>query len=300
MTPGRLREAELALLNAPFDPEGWTRALELFAWSNGSSCSNLVAVGGPLPLSLNMFVGREAERSARYFSQPHLWGSCNWRVNSSGRPMTIQHEPHYAAYRQQADTSDYDDAVSDLDIPFGCQAVIFRDSRTFLGIADLRSSRDGPCDAAALQSFGALLRPMQRSLRLQMALSGESADLMLDSPALLSSAVVLVDRHGCVCGMSPAAEALAEEGGPIRLQSLLFELADPVENRLMQSILARLLSEPGRDDRSWADKMIVGRRSGRRFVARAFRIPQERQSLGFDAHASIIFEAERKDQQQHG
>ena len=34
-----------------------------------------------------------------------MWGATNWRVNSAGPAMSIQHEPHYAAYRASAVTA---------------------------------------------------------------------------------------------------------------------------------------------------------------------------------------------------
>ena len=52
--------------------------------------------------------------------------------------MTIQHDGHYRAYRRQhgpALTADYDDVVSDLDMQYGCQAVLLADQEHFLGLA---------------------------------------------------------------------------------------------------------------------------------------------------------------------
>lgn len=289
----RIRETELALLNAPFEPDGWTRALEMVASATGSAGANLVGVGGPLALSLNLITGRDAGLADRYLARAELWGACNWRVNSSGLPLTVQHERHYAAYRQAADTSIYDDAVSDLDMQFGCQSVLISDSRTFVGLAVFRGRREGPCDVAALGCFNALLRPMQRALRLQMALSGEAAELMLGDLSSVHSAVVLIDRHGSVCAMSPAAELLAEEGGPIRLSGLLLELSDRKENRLMQSALARLLSGGAAGHDSCVHEMPVHGAAGeprRRWIARAFRLPQREHGLGFDPHVAVAFD----------
>lgn len=290
----QIREAELALLNAPFEPDGWTRALELVASATASAGANLIGVGGPLALSLNLVTGRDAAVADRYFARPELWGACNWRVNSSGPPLTVQHERDYTAYRQATDTSLYDDAVSDLDMQFGCQSVLISDSRTFVGLAVFRGRREGPSDASALGCFKALLRPMQRALRLQMALSGEAAELMLGNLSSLHSAVVLIDRHGCVCAMSPAAEPLAEPGGPVRLSGLLLELSERKQNRLMQSALARLLSDEGSSDAAWVHEMPVRGGAGEpqdRWIARAFRLPQRDHGLGFNPHVAVAFES---------
>ena len=290
----QLRETELALLNAPFEAGGWTRAIDMVASATGGAGANLVGLGGPLALSLNLFTGREEALADRYFARPELWGACNWRVNCSARPLSVQHDSHYAAYRQTVDTSDYDDAVADLDMQFGCQSVLVSDSRTFLGLAVFRGRREGLCDVSALERFRALLRPLHRALRLQMALSGEAAELMVGDLSALDSAVVLIDRHGCLCALSPAAERLVEPDGPIRLSGLMFELCDGADNRRMQSALARLLSSEGADDSSWVQEMRVVHAAAADlhdgWVARAFRLPQREHGLGFNPHVAIAFE----------
>lgn len=293
MNPDQIRQTELALLNAPFDPGGWQRAIAMVAQTTGGAGANLVAFGGPLPLSLNLFTGREEAIAERHFARPELWGRCNWRVNSSARPLTVQYERHYSAYRKTADTADYDDAVADLDMQFGCQSVLIDDSRTFVGLAVYRGRREGPSDAVALEAFRRLLRPIQRALRLQLALSGEAAEFMVGDLSLLHSAVVLLDRHGCVCAMTPAAESLAEAGGPVRLSGLLFALSNADENARMQVALARLLAEGTAAEASWVSEMCVGRRAGEPgggWMARAFRLPQRDHGLGFNPHVAIAFE----------
>ena len=289
----QIRQTELALLNAPFEPEGWTRAIDMIAHATGGAGANLIGFGGPVPLSLNLFTGREEALAERYFARPELWGRCNWRVNSSAKPMTVQHELHYSAYRQTADTADYDDAVSDLGMEFGCQSILIDDSRTFVGLAVYRGRREGPSDAAALQTFQRLLRPLQRALRLQLALSGEAAELMLGDLSLVHSAVILLDRHGCLCALTPAAEPLAEPGGPVRLDGLLFGLANSDEDRRMQNGLARLLSAGAGSEACWVHEMCVGRGAGEQrggWIARAFRLPQRDHGLGFNPHVAIAFE----------
>ena len=138
-----LRRTELALMNAPFDEGGWAKAIELVATATGSSSANLVAIGGPLLLPLNMFVGRDSKQAASLFERPELWGACNWRVQSAGSPMSIQHEAHYAACRAAGGTMEYDDIVSDMDMQYGCQSVLISDERNFLGLALLRGRREG-------------------------------------------------------------------------------------------------------------------------------------------------------------
>jgi hypothetical protein len=289
----RLREAELALLNAPFEQDGWARALELVAHASGGAGVNLVGLGGPQALSLNLLTGRDGELVQRYFAEPELWGSCNWRVNCAAMPMTIVHERHYDAYRQGADTTDYDDAVADLDMQFGCQAVLISDPRSFVGAALFRGRREGPCGAETLASFHQLLRPFHRALRLQQALSAGAAELIIGDVGSADSAVLLIDGRGCVAALTARAETLAGSGGPIRISGRRFELSNWRENARMQRVLASLLADPEGDEASWVQELNVGcdaESAQPRWTARAFRLPTRRGGLGFDARVAIAFE----------
>ena len=289
-----LRETRLAVLNAPFEADGWRRAVEMVARSCHASGANLVGFGGPLAPSLNMFVGPDHDRAEQTFARPELWGQCNWRVNSAGGPLSIQHEAHYAAYRGVAETADYDDAVSDLDMQFGCQAPLISDSRSFLGLALFRGRRAGRCSETTLTRFAGLIRDIHRAVRVQLALDGEAAELMIGNLDSLQSAMVLIDRYGCICAMTPAAEHLAEDGGAFRLCGLSFQLRNFPENRRMERAMRRLLALGAESTASPVFEMSVGRTASApegRWVARLVRLPRREHGLGFDPHLAVTFQA---------
>lgn len=284
-----LRAAELALMNAPFEADGWSLALDAVARASGGSGANLVALGGPLLLPLNMFTGRESERAATYFSRPELWGACNWRVQCSGRPLSIQHDVHYSAARKAAGPSDYDDAVSDLDMQYGCQSVLLSDVTNFLGIAVFRGRREGPCDETGLSRFEHLVRQVQRSIRMQLALDGEAAELMLGEMGSVHGATILLDRQANLCALSKAAEQLFEQVGPLVLSGLAVELRNRTENHHFQQALKRLLSSDGHSG-PLVHQSRVGRSADnpaggwRLFIV---RLPARPHGLGFDPHVAV-------------
>lgn len=286
-----LHAAQLALLNAPFVAGGWARAIEAVAVATRSSAAQLLGLGGPLLLPLNVRFGRFGEFT-RYLEDPMLHGACNWRVGSAGEPLSIQFEPDYRRYRLTADTADYDDAVSDMDIPFGCQSALLLDSGNLLGLALLRSRRDGPCDDGVLADFAVLRRQAARAVRMQLALDGEAAEVLLGDLSHHRGAVILLDRHGNLCALSEAAEALFEEDGPLRLIGLSVSCRAPAEQRGLQSALARLM---GGDETNGPalHQTTVGRRAdglpGWQLVA--IRLPGRVDGLGFDPHLALTLRA---------
>jgi hypothetical protein len=282
-----LHEADLSILNAPFEERGWERALEAVADATRSHAAQLLGIGGPALVPLNIFVGAPAGFH-NYIHDPELHGSNNWRVGSTTVPMAIQHEEHYRAYRLNHRTSDYDDAASEMDIPFGCQSALILDERNMVGVALLRSRRNGPCDDEVLSRFAHLRHQLGRAIQTQIMLDGEASQLMLGNLDALHGATILLDRHGCIAAMSPMAETLFKERGPLRLAGITIELRDRAENVLFNRMLARML----RDDAiGHVDHARIGR--SQQYPEGKWRmfcthLPRRREhGLGFDPHIAV-------------
>lgn len=293
MTNPRLREAELALINAPFEEGGWQGAMERAAWVCGGSAANLVGLGGPMLLPFNLFTGGMADRAEAHFANPAMWGACNWRVGASAAPMTIQHDVHYHAYRHSfgpALTADYDDAVADLDMQNGCQAVLLADQDHFLGLAIMRGRREGTCDASALDAFATVIRQAQRAVRVHLALDGEAGDLIVGNWASHSSPTFILDRFGGVCALNSEAGKLLEGDGPLVQRGISISARDRREDTGFQRALARLLRVDDEILGPHLHRMVVGRSEqhpGGRWTLSILRLPRRPHGLGFDPHLVI-------------
>lgn len=281
------------MINAPFEEDGWQTAMERAAWACGGSVANLVGLGGPMLLPFNLFTGKHADTAAAHFSNPALWGSCNWRVGSSSAPMTIQHDGHYRAYRSThgpALTADYDDVVSDLDMQYGCQAVLMADQEHFLGLAIMRGRMEGRCDASALFAFERIIRHAQRAVRVHLALDGEAGELLARDWADRTLPMFVLDRFGGLCAMTPAGEDLLDEEGPLSLRGISIAARDRREDRGFQAALARLLRVGEGAVGPHLHQMIVGR-SGENpkgsWRLSLLRLPRRPHGLGFDPHLII-------------
>lgn len=281
---GSLKAAELALLNAPFEERGWERAVLAVAEATGSGAAHLLGLGGPLLLPLNTFAG-EVGGIEKYAHDPRFHGAINWRVGTTTTPMAIQHEADYAAYRRLHDTADYDDAASDLDIQYGCQSAVLLDQHNLLGIALLRSRRDGPCTAETLKRFALLRTYLARAVRLQLALDGETAELMLGDMGALHSATFLLDRHGAMSALSPAAEPLFEEGGPFRIDALMPRVRCRQADARFQLALGRIYRANG-ESAGAVEQLGVGA-----WRVAIVGLPARAHGLGFDPHVAVTVRA---------
>lgn len=244
-----VHEAELAFLNAPFNPDGWTVAVEQLATATGSAVAQLcggVASGPELTFNL---LSRDFHDPHSHLTNPLLYGPTNWRINCRmGGARSIQHEWHYAAYREGRRTDFYDDAVSDLDLPFGCQSpLILEGSGNLIGLALLRSSRNGPCSLDVLHAFDRISHQAHRAVRVQMALGQSQGEDMLSGMVGSGEMTLLMDRQGQLLAMTEEAEALFDCPTGLRLDGLKVRLAGTNDDRALQAAMGRLLASDGFD-----------------------------------------------------
>lgn len=283
-----IRDAELAILNAPFETGGWERAVAEIAEATGSSAAHLLGLGGPMLMPLNTIAGNFAGYES-YFGDPALHGRSNWRIGVTTAVGEIRHESDYASYRLSHDTSDYDDAVADLDIPYGCQSALLLDGQCLLGLALLRSQRDGPCREDTLRRFAALSAQLARAVRVELALGGEAAELMLGNCRSLDGATLILDRFGSLLALTPAAEELFGESGPLTLSGLRVSLRRTADNDLLQAALGRLLVGDGIRE-PVLHVARIGRNSTNpmaQWWVYAVRLPRMRHCLGFEPHLAL-------------
>lgn len=239
----RLREAELAFLNAPFRPDGWLHAIRQLAAVTGSAVAQLCG-GGLNSLTFNYF-SEERHDPHGHLVNPVIYGPENWRINTTHRARTIEFERDYAAYRAVRPTSFYDDAVSDLDLPFGCQSALMMDQNGMTGMALLRSSRNGPCTPETIAQFAVLARQAHRATRVQIALGEEAAELMVSGTAGRHECTILLDRFGNVLALTEAAELLFDEAQALTMRGHRVTLTNKAEDRALEAACARLMASDG-------------------------------------------------------
>lgn len=237
-----LREVELALINAPFGGD-WRCALDSVARACRSQGSNLISLGGALP-SLNILTGYDEAAFQDAFADPALWGQANWRVGTSSVPFQIQHDGHYADYRQRHATGRYDEVVGALGMPFGCQTIFAQDETGFLGLALMRTEAQRACEPETIARFDRLCRVTARSIQVEATLAGQGASLALGEMESIDKAIILLNRHGWRCAMTPEADAMLTAGWPVQSARERIRLHHPGDNYRFQQLLAFLLAAP--------------------------------------------------------
>jgi hypothetical protein len=240
-----VRRAEVAFLNAPFADAGWNDAIRLLAEATGSALGQLCGGGMGPGLTFNL-LSEDRHDPHGYLVDPQLYGPENWRINCTmGGPRSVQDERHYAAYRSSNPTTFYDDAVSDLDLPYGCQSPLMLDSGGLVGLALLRSSRDGPCTPDIIAVFTRIARQAHRAVLVQYALGQQRGEAMLAGLATSGEMTLLLDRSGGLVALTPAAERMFDCPLGLRLDGSNVRLSRSDEDQALTAAIGRLLASDG-------------------------------------------------------
>ncbi|MGH6694007.1 hypothetical protein [Sphingopyxis sp.] len=212
-------EVENAFLAAPFEEDGWNAALRLFARRTGSSHAQLLGLGDDATL-FNFMPDIDAAYQREFLEIEGWRPEVNWRVAASGRPLEILSEAHYDVARQHSGTDDYEEHIRKWDGVHGCQTALVEGEGLLVGLASLRSERDGRTGRRDRELFAAGATYALAAVRIQQAMAQRGAAMTVGAFDAIGVAAFLIDRRGAVAALSGAAEAIVGEGtaGVLRLR----------------------------------------------------------------------------------
>lgn len=229
--------------NAPLSEGGWERALEKLGDRTGSQRAQIIGFGGPSAVPFN---------HVSNVGSPHLLDDfvainggdprVNWRVAATSTPFRIIWEDHYAEIRRQKRFAIYDDFAATHEMMHGCQTVLSAAPSGFIGMALLRSDRDGRTSAEDRQLFSDVAPTVLNAIRMQQALHHQGAHLLAGTMEAMGSTTFLLDSSWHVIAMTPSAEREASGHGAIVLRQSAIRAVDRDGDRRLQQALGRLFA----------------------------------------------------------
>ncbi len=241
-----MRLAE-AFASAPFEEGGWYRALGCLADATGSMRGQLIGIGGPSQVPFNLITNAEDSILQSFMDIGGASPVRNFRVAASGTVMQVVHEDHYAQVRLRMTDDTYNDFCRDFDLPHGMQTVLQQGQRSLIGLAVLRTDREGRSNADQRAIFASAMGDVLRAVRIQQAMDGQSFRLLAGSLEQLSVGAFVLDCFGAVRAMTPAAEAELASAARLRLSGDVLRAVHPTEQRNLDRAIVNALRVPRRE-----------------------------------------------------
>jgi DNA-binding CsgD family transcriptional regulator len=279
-------EVENAFLAAPFEEDGWNAALRLLARRTGATHAQLLGLGDEA--TLFNFMPDIDPAYQREFMEIEGWRpEVNWRVAASGRPLEILTEAHYDIVRQHAGTDDYEEHIRRWEGVHGCQTVLVEGEGLLVGLASLRSEREGRSEKRDQELFAAGASYALAAVRMQQAMAQRGAQMTVGAFDAIGVAAFLIDRHGAVAALSGAAEAIVGDraGGTLCVRRGRLGAVRRDADALLQGSLGRALAGEAMQQ-YWVKSPQEGGDGG--LLCEIFRLPRRDWDFGFDPRVLVV------------
>lgn len=209
----------------------------------------------------------------------------NWRVAVTGRPLEVLSERHYDAAREQYGTDAYEEHIRRWDGLYGCQTTLMRDAGLLVGLATLRTEREGKTSKRDRDTFAEGATFALAAVRMQYAMAGRGAAMLAGALDTIGVAAFLLGRDGKVAALSARAEAMvARAGTPLILRHGQLGAARRDADRLLQTALSHALrGEPAQQ--LWIGPSCEGGEGG---LCEVFQLPAREWNFGFDPHVLVV------------
>ncbi|KQS02002.1 hypothetical protein ASG11_14430 [Sphingomonas sp. Leaf357] len=235
---------------AALDPSGWLPVLRDMASATGSARGQLIGVGGPNAVPFNWVTDFPDEALSDFVRMDGGSPRINFRIAADleFQPGTVVHEADYRRARGRLASDTYVDFCHDREIPLGCHTALIAEDQVMIGLALLRTTRDGVTTEDQRTEFARAARAARSAVRLQRAIEHQGADLVTGTLEAMAADCLLIDGFGRVGSMTPGAERAIAEAQAIRIvDGMLGGATPPTSRRIAQALRAVLAgNDPAR------------------------------------------------------
>jgi DNA-binding CsgD family transcriptional regulator len=204
---------------ASMDGEGWYQALSRLAEATGSRHGQLVCFSKDGDW-LNLLTDVDPQLPRDF----HAAGGTDPRVNPRRRaglaraPLMTVSESDFITPEAMKKDRHYQEFAVPWDVPFICLTTLERRDDMSVGLAVIRSRRQGHIDARSRRLFASLAPHVRAAVRTSLALGEQREKLLTDCFERLSMAALIVNGAGKVLRLTHSVESLCVDGGHLTLR----------------------------------------------------------------------------------
>lgn len=231
--------------SAALDAANWLPALERLAELTGSSHGQLLGVGNARNVPFNIVSDAPSGALQTFAEIDGASPLINPRIAASNRARVLElvAERQIAAVQAQLSNQVFADFAATHGIPFGCQASLVKDGDGLIGLAVLRSGRDGVTSEQQLNIFANVASYARMAVNVQIGLENEGGRLIAGSFEVMSAAAFVCDRDARVLARTPSTEALLSSGC-LKIDSGRLRAGDGQEGGLLQAAIRHCADTP--------------------------------------------------------
>jgi DNA-binding CsgD family transcriptional regulator len=219
----------------------WLTAIESLATLTGARYGQLIGLGSDAAVPFNWMSGGPPEITDEFLAANGGDIRINSRVRIGGRaaPLTVLDERAFTTDADCQRNPEYGEWVRRHDVSFICLSPLVHQDETLIGLAVIRTARQGLIDDQARQAYATVAPHARAAVRMQMAIESRGLQLFGGLLEAMPGAAFICDAAGRLRTMSTRAEALAAEDGLLRLRHGRLTPRADIDPRPRRTALAR-------------------------------------------------------------
>ena len=217
----------------------WESALASLAAATGSRSGELITLGTGAAVPFNLMTDMPEDTNDRFVACRGGDPAVNPRVRAGSQApiLKVLAEADFLTPSEHAQHPHYQEFAVPLDIPYICLTTLDRTSDLLVGLAVLRSGRQGHISATQRECFGAVAPHVRAAVRTHMHLRGEGIALLAGTMEKLSMAAFVCDASGRVKNLTSAAETLVASGQGLELRHGRLLPAHDADSRALEGAI---------------------------------------------------------------
>ena len=275
----------------------WQPALNGLADACGAWTGELIGVGADNTVPFNWMPRVDPEASRELVRIGAGGPQTNPRVRIGLRTPVMQawHDADCSNEDQLRRNFAYADLCRRFEIPHGSQATLIRGDGLLIGLAVLRTSRQGAPQGEDRLAFERLSGQVRSAVKMQLALEGRGAELLAGALEPLGLAVFVCDGQGAVRALTPEAEQRVRQGW-LRLRDGRLSAAGLEDARRLEDAISRArvgVLRPGDEPMS---TLVLGCGDGAQGpeIVDVIALPRAPFAFGFEPRVLVVARGTRR------
>lgn len=225
--------------NAAVDSKGWHPALAGLAEATGSRIGELIGVGANAAIPFNILTDMDPAFHEDFAANGGGDPNMNPRVNAGMHApvLKVLAESDFITREEYKRHPHYQEFAKSWDIPFICLTTLERQNDMLIGLAVVRSQRQGHITDKQREVFASFAPHVRAAVRMQMALEGQGASLLVGAMEALSIPAFVCDRNGHVQAFTPTAEKLIERGRGLQLRMGQLQATNAIDAKTLNDAI---------------------------------------------------------------
>lgn len=275
---------------AALGADTWDNALSGLAQGTGSRIGELIGIGSDNTIPFNFITDLGPEWHDEFLAAGGADPRINpfVRVGSQIPALQVRSSAEIIAPAERKRSYYLADFARRHDMQHVCLTPLIKDHNGLVGLAVIRSGRQGEIEARQHELFTSLAPHMRAAVKTQLALEHQGASIVAGALDTLSLTVFVCDRAGVVRAMTAAAESLLSRGDVLRLRHGVLHGWSTGETRSLTDAVALAAGGLARPAAPLSCTLLLRGKRVAPVVLEILPLPRREFAFGFEPRVLVV------------